>query len=167
MRRRRSTSRSRATTAPISRRRPASPPCSLRARTSRRAWRPSSRSADPSSGAVSRRLDGAREGVADGRAPLLVAAREPAAALLRGSVRPRLRVHLALRPLLDAVVADRGGRVEPVVDVGLRELCDQARLDGVGCPDAGVAVRLELGAHRTALGALAVVADALEHAELV
>jgi hypothetical protein len=44
---------------------------------------------------------------------------------------------------------------------------DQTRLDGVGCPDARVAVRLELGPDRTALGALGVAADALEDAELV
>ena len=37
----------------------------------------------------------------------------------RRPVRPRLRVHLALRLLLDAVVADRRGRVEAGVDVVL------------------------------------------------
>src|SRR4029453_17383859 len=49
------------------------------------------------------RLDRAREGVALGRLARLVAAREPAAALLGGAVRPRLGVHLTLRSLLDPV----------------------------------------------------------------
>ena len=116
---------------------------------------------------VHRPLDRAREGVAGRRAALFVAAREPAAALLGGAVRPRLRVHLALRLLLDAVVADRRGGVEAGVDVVLRELLDQAGLDRVRRPDAGVAVGLELGAHGPALRPLPVAADALEDAELV
>ena len=82
-------------------------------------------------------------------------------------MRPRLRVHLALRLLLDAVVADRRGRVEAGVDVVLGELLDQAGLHGVRRPHAGVAVRLELGPDGPALRALAVAADALEDAELV
>ena len=98
------------------------------------------------------RLDRAGERVTGGRLAVLVPAREPAAALLRRSVGPGLRVDLALRALLDAVVADRRRRVEPLVDVRLRQLLDQARLDGVRRPDARVAVRLQVGADALALG---------------
>jgi Protein of unknown function (DUF998) len=82
-------------------------------------------------------------------------------------VRPGLGVHLPLRLLLDPVVPDRGRGVEALVDVRLGQLFDQPGLDGVRRPDAGVAVGLELRTHRSALGALAVVSDLLEHAELV
>ena len=57
-------------------------------------------------------LDRAGEGVAGGRLAGLVAAREPAAALLRRAVRPGLGVHLALGLLLDPVVADRRCGIE-------------------------------------------------------
>src|SRR5687767_13650390 len=60
----------------------------------------------PERAAAKRGLDRAGERVADGRPAFLVAAREPAPALLGRAVRPVLRVHLALRPLLDPVVAD-------------------------------------------------------------
>ena len=43
-------------------------------------------------------------------------------------MRPGLGVHLALRLLLDAVVADRGGGVEALGDVGVGELDDVAGL---------------------------------------
>jgi hypothetical protein len=82
-------------------------------------------------------------------------------------VRPRLGRDLALGLLLDAVVADRAGRVEALVDVCLRELLDQPGRDRVRGPDAGVAVGLQLRPHGLALRALPVAADAVEDAELV
>src|SRR5918994_2892157 len=112
-------------------------------------------------------LDGACERVADGRTALFVAAREPAATLLRGSVRPGLGIRLSLRLLLDAVIANCVRCVEGLVDVGLRQLFDQPRLDRVGRPDAGEAIGLELRSHRTALGSLGVVSNPVENAELV
>ena len=72
-----------------------------------------------------------------------------------GSVRPRLPVDLAGRGLLDAVVADGRGGVEPVGDVGIGQLLDQRRLDRMGGPHARVAVGLELEAHRAGAWALA------------
>src|SRR5262245_29092318 len=113
------------------------------------------------------KLDRARERVAGRRPAGLVAAGEPAAPLLGRSVRPGLRVHLALRPLLDAVVADRRGRVEARIDVVLRQLFDQPGLDSARRPHARIAVGLELGADGAALRPLRVAADAVEHAELV
>src|ERR671937_2515342 len=98
---------------------------------------------DSDAASPSRRLlDGAGEGVAGRRRPVFIPAREPAAALFGRAVRPRFRVHLALRLLLDAVVADRSGGVEAVVDVGLREFLDETGVDRVCGPDAGVAVGL-------------------------
>ena len=47
------------------------------------------------------------------------------------------------------------------------ELLDEAGVDGVGGPDAGVAVGLQLEPHRAGRLALAVVADALVGAEQV
>ena len=88
--------------------------------------------------------------VAGGRLAALVADREPVLALGRRAVRPRLRVDLALRLLLDPVVADRRGGIEPVRDVGLGQSIDVAGLRGVVRPDAGEAVGLQLGAHRAA-----------------
>ena len=82
------------------------------------------------------------------RLAALVAAREPLLTLGRRSVRPRLRVHLPLRLLLDPVVADGGRGVEAVVHVLLREVDDVAGRDRVARPHTGVAVRLQLGAHR-------------------
>src|SRR6186713_3302956 len=112
-------------------------------------------------------LDRAGERVASGRLPVLVASREPATALLRGAVRPRLRVHLALRLLLDAVVADRVRRVEALVDVGLGQLFDHTCRHRVCRPHARVAVGLELRPDGLALGSLPVAADAVEDSELV
>src|SRR5205823_13657324 len=65
---------------------------------------------------LARPLDRPREGVANCGTTLIVALREPAPALLGRAVRPRLRIHLALRLLLDPVVADRRRRVEAAVD---------------------------------------------------
>ena len=69
-------------------------------------------------------------------------------------MRPGLRVHLPLGLLLDAVVADRRRGVHALVDVGLGQLLDEPGLDRVRRPDAGVAVGLQLAAHRLALGSL-------------
>ena len=80
----------------------------------------------------------------------LVADREPVLALGRRAVRPRVAVDPALRRLLDPVVADRRGRVQPVGDVGLGQVGQIAGLGGVVRPDAGEAVGLELGAHGAA-----------------
>ncbi len=78
---------------------------------------------------------------------------------------PALAVDAAGRALLDAVVADGGGRVQAILDVGRRELLDVAGLYGVGRPDAGVAVGLQLEADGARRLALAVVADALVRAD--
>src|SRR4051794_21854509 len=108
-------------------------------------------------------LDRAGKRVARRRLAVLIAAREPTASLLRRAVRPGLLVDLALRLLLDPVVADRSRGIEALVDVSLRQLLDQAGLGRVRRPDSGVAVGLELGAHGATLRALTVVADSLEH----
>jgi hypothetical protein len=42
--------------------------------------------------------------------------------------------------VLDPVVADRASRVEAVGDVGLRQVCEMARLPSVVRPDTGIAV---------------------------
>ena len=68
----------------------------------------------------------------------------------RRAVRPRVPVDPALRGLLDPVVADRRGRVQPVGDVGLGQVGQVAGLRGVVRPDAREAVGLELGAHGAA-----------------
>src|SRR5215212_3393635 len=112
-------------------------------------------------------LDRAGERVAGGRLAVLVAAAEPPASLLRGAVRPLLRIDLTLGRLLDPVVADGGRRVEAVVDVGLRQLLEKARRDRVRGPDAGVAVGLELGADGRALGPGPAALGALERPEQV
>ena len=59
---------------------------------------------------------------------------EPALPLLGGAVRPRLGIDLSLHLLLDAVVADRGGRVEAPRDVVVGELLDVAGVDRVRRP---------------------------------
>ena len=60
------------------------------------------------------------------------------------AVRPALGIDLALRLLLDPVIADRRSRVQPLVDVLLGQLLEEPLLHGVGGPDPCVAVRLEL-----------------------
>ena len=67
-------------------------------------------------------------------------------------MRPGLGVDLTLRPLLDAVVPDRTGRIDPRIDVGLGQILDQPGLDRMIRPDAGVAVGLQFCAHRASLG---------------
>src|SRR5581483_1301980 len=107
------------------------------------------------------------EGVAAVRVAGLEAGREPVRALGRGAVRPRLRIDLPLRRLLDAVVADCGGCAQRVLHVGLGDLREIARLLRVRSPDPGEAVRLELALHGGARRALPVVADLVEDAEQV
>ena len=70
-------------------------------------------------------------------------------------MRPCLGVHLPLELLLDAIVADRSGRVEGVTDLGLGRFLEKARRAGVVHPDAGVAVGLELGPDQLTAGTLA------------
>src|SRR5215211_4393515 len=112
-------------------------------------------------------LDRAGEGVAVVGLAALEASAEPATALLRRAVRPPLRIDLALRGLLDAVVADGGGRVERLVDVLLRDALEQAGLHGVRLPDPCVAVGLELGPYRRALRPGRALAHSIERAEQV
>jgi DNA-binding transcriptional regulator YbjK len=99
------------------------------------------------------------EGVAGRGIAALVSGEEPVLALLRGAVRPRLTVDLALELLLDAVVADRRGGVQSLGDVPLGEVGEQPGLGGVRGPHSGVAVRLQLASHGRALRPLPVVAD--------
>src|SRR5262245_15632788 len=86
-----------------------------------------------------------RERVAIARPPRVEPALEPAHPLLRGPVRERFRNDTALALLLQAVVADRGCRIESFRDVALLELVHVA---GMITPDARVAVGLQLHAHR-------------------
>src|SRR5215210_4193062 len=75
-------------------------------------------------------------------------------------MRPRFLVNPAGGPPLDPVVTHGGCGVETVDDVLRREVLDEARFHGVGRPDAGVAVGLQLESNRARLLALAVPADA-------
>ncbi len=51
-------------------------------------------------------------------------------------MRPRLRRDAALRLTLNAIVADRGRRVETVLDIRLGQLGDVAGFERVLAPDA-------------------------------
>ena len=82
-------------------------------------------------------------------------------------MRPLLRIDLALRLLLDAVVADRARRVETGVDVLLRQLDDQALVDGVARPIRRRNNRPGARCERRGSRALGVAADPIEHARLV
>src|SRR5947209_16933015 len=93
-----------------------------------------------------------REGVAGVGIAGAVAGREPLLPLRRRSVRPRLRVDLALELLLQPVIADSSSSVESIADVGLRQLADVARADCTIRPDAGEAVGLQLQLDTAALG---------------
>src|SRR3989304_1131218 len=73
-------------------------------------------------------------------------AHKPPRALPRRAVRPRPRRDTALRALLDAVVAHRGGSIERVGYVLPRQLLDETRVQRVAYPGARVAVRLQLHA---------------------
>ncbi len=82
-------------------------------------------------------------------------------------MRPRLRVDLALGPLLDPVVAHGRGGVQACPDVLIGELDDESGPHRVVCPHTGVAVGLQLQPHRAALRPLPVAADPLHGAEQV
>src|SRR5687768_4844319 len=59
------------------------------------------------------------ERVAVGDRALLHAALEPFDSLLRRAVRPRFRIHARAGRLLDAVVTDRGGGADALLDVAV------------------------------------------------
>src|SRR5215217_5787235 len=84
----------------------------------------------------------------------LVAATEPAHALLGAAMGKGVGDHATLGAALDGVVADGAGGAEAALQITLlqRDLAvrDRAR---VGRPDTGVAVGLQLDPHRAALGA--------------
>src|SRR5207253_8425374 len=82
------------------------------------------------------------EGVAAADGVRLVAVEEPPLALLGGPVGEGLGAHLAPHLLLDAVVADGGGGIEPVGDVSITEVLDKAGVDRPLGPHAGEAVGL-------------------------
>src|SRR3954452_19720012 len=92
-------------------------------------------------------LDGTTR-VAGRRGPLRVAGSEPLLTLLGGPMRPRIRVDLALRRLLDPVVADGRGRIESIGDLRVGECLEITRARRVVGPDACEAVGLELGPDR-------------------
>ena len=100
-----------------------------------------------------------RERVASRRVAAAVAHGEPPLTLAGGSVGPRLAVDLPTHPLLDPVVADRGSGIETPGDVVIRQLRDEAGLEGMSSPHAGVAVGLELEPDRPRLRPCAVVPD--------
>jgi hypothetical protein len=75
---------------------------------------------------------------------------EPGHALRRGAVGERVGNGVATRLLLQAVVADGAGSVQPFLDVAC--LDDVARAIGVVGPDPGQAIGLELKAHRQGVG---------------
>src|SRR3954454_14842347 len=91
-----------------------------------------------------RALGAGAEGVAGVGVSGAIAGREPLLPLSGRAVRPRLRVDLSLELLLEAVVADRGCGVEPVGDVGLRQLGDVTRAHRTVRPYAGEAIGLQL-----------------------
>jgi hypothetical protein len=72
-----------------------------------------------------------------------------------------------LRPLLDAVVADRLGGAERLLDVVPGDVLDDARLQRVADPHAGVAVGLELDPYSRALRPGVAAVRALERARQV
>ena len=73
--------------------------------------------------------------------------------LWRCSAEPcdRLGRDSALDTLLDAVVADRGGGTQSVLDVGTREVLDEPRAERVRDPYPREAVGLQLDSHGTSL----------------
>src|SRR4029079_19266493 len=75
----------------------------------------------------------------------LITALEPALALGRGAVSEGVRHDIALRLLLDLVVADRARRIQRVVDIA--GLDDVFTLLGVIGEDAGEAIGLQFDAH--------------------
>src|ERR1700750_493089 len=101
---------------------------------------------------------GLPEGVARPELSVLHPGLEPRDALSAGAVGEALRRHVAARLLLERVVADRRSSGEARLDVArLDESPLVARLVvgvGVGRPDTGVAVRLELGEDAERIGVL-------------
>src|ERR1043166_3261285 len=91
---------------------------------------------------------GGRERIAVLRPAGIQAALEPAHALRGRAVREGLRHHAPLRLFLQTVVADRRRGVERLGDIARIELVHRA---GVVSPYAGIAVGLELHAHRGAV----------------
>src|SRR5690348_3240725 len=104
-----------------------------------------------------------RERIAVLRPAGIEAALEPARALRRGAVREGLRHHAPLRLLLQAVIADRSSRIERFFDVSRIELVHQACLVA---PYAGIAVGLQLHAHRDIARTLRAGVRRFEPAEL-
>src|ERR1043165_1809175 len=104
---------------------------------------------DSSMPGIALELRARRKGVAGLHGAGLQAGLEPALALLRGAVGEGVRDGVALRLLLQPIVADRRR--------GLHRRLDVARLDqvpllvGFGGPDAGEAVGLQLDAHLQAV----------------
>src|SRR5215203_5679260 len=97
-------------------------------------------------------LDGSRasaEGIARPRVASLEALSEPAHALLRRAVREGIAVHAATALREDTIVAHRRSRVEAFLEVALVELVALLRR---APPDSGVAVGLQLEAHRVLIG---------------
>src|SRR4029453_14099515 len=142
---------------------PCSPEGSAPPRPSARPTKPGHPSDRAGQGPATGRVSGSdrpAEGVALGGVAGAVAGLEPLLALGRGAVGEAVRVHLALEPLLEGVVADGGGGVQAVGDVLLGDALDQGVAPvraglggGVVGPQAGAAARLELQADRAALGA--------------
>src|SRR5690606_32956604 len=91
----------------------------------------------------------ALEGVAIADLAAAVAGQEPAPALLRRAVIEAVGNDIALGALLQRIVADLEGGIERFVDIAFLE---QALLLGVVRPDAGIAVCLQLDAHRHGVG---------------
>src|SRR3954453_3184512 len=76
-------------------------------------------------------------GIAGAHAATLIARREPVLALRGRAVGPRRAIAAAGELLLDAVVADGRRGVEPVGDVGPRQVLQEARVGGVAGPHPG------------------------------
>src|SRR4029450_3049156 len=108
----------------------------------------------------SRRPSAARgpEGVALSYLARVQSRAEPAHALLRGAVGEGFGRHVAARLLLEAVVADGGGSLEPGLDIARIEEVPPL---GVEAPHAGEAVGLELHRHRERVAAAPARARAL------
>ncbi len=91
------------------------------------------------------------EGIADLRPPAGETGLEPARALRRGAVGERIGHHIALRLLLQSVVAHGLGRVDGLFHIArLQHLALVLRVIG---PDPGVAIGLQLQPHQQGVGA--------------
>src|SRR4030042_6648811 len=85
----------------------------------------------------------ARERVAVGQLSAFHADPEPVHALLRATMRERVRTHRPLQALLHRVVADLRGGIHAFLDVPLLE--PALGLLGLASPDAGAAIGLQFG----------------------